>query len=655
MSSQNININNNDKNENVESFKENIENNNSNLKETINNDKDKSIDNNINKNKSSNINEIKSDDINISVLNKNDIENNIQNNSINLSQIRNPIYEQLIEFGYNPIYSKRIIQYFHPRDVEEALDYLSINQGVINHRFIKDRNINNITCYVCGEKKEIHLDYNPENLLGEINISNIKSNSINNINNDEINIKNSINLEVIKNDDISEIKEQKKCEICSESFIPKNENTLKQCGHSYCNSCWYDFLSAQIQENKLPSIKCLNYECQEKLTDEFIINLLKNNNDLIEKYKKYKYELEIINNPNKKICPFPNCDSYLELKDPRIKEVTCLNNHTFCFLCLRKPHGKIPCNENLDTSMIEFAKNNFVKRCPKCGIITEKSSGCNHITCSKCRFQWCWLCNGEYTYDHYIIGKCKGFQFFKPSDENEIQLAFEGKIELRESQRQEDYQYDEYTDNNNLHERHLPRLRRFHINMNENEYIERYNCLGTFIILFLYIMIGHGFYSLISMKNEFMINNLVIILVCISYFFLEVANFFPMIFFNLIMLIPYLTTQGFYRFIYYCTKIGRYTNLTKIFYQCLLIILNIFFGGFFHMQFIRYKIYLYNKFEKTIFVLISCIFEVIFFPLQLFTNQLVILKLLIFDHSNVLTEMDKVFEKGIGFSFINNE
>jgi len=30
---------------------------------------------------------------------------------------------------------------------------------------------------------------------------------------------------------------------------------------------------------------------------------------------------------------------------------------------------------------------------PACsGIRTVKSSGCNHMTCSKCKASWCWLC-----------------------------------------------------------------------------------------------------------------------------------------------------------------------------------------------------------------------------------------------------------------------
>ena len=119
----------------------------------------------------------------------------------------------------------------------------------------------------------------------------------------------------------------------------------------------------------------------------------------------------------------------MELKDIQVKDVKCENNHEFCFLCLQKPHGKIKCKENLDNSMINFAQNNFIKKCPNCKIITEKNGGCNHIICSKCNYyQWCWLCNEEYNKFHFKEGKCKGLQYFKINDEYEIKLAFEGNI-----------------------------------------------------------------------------------------------------------------------------------------------------------------------------------------------------------------------------------
>ncbi|XP_078375582.1 E3 ubiquitin-protein ligase parkin-like [Oculina patagonica] len=32
------------------------------------------------------------------------------------------------------------------------------------------------------------------------------------------------------------------------------------------------------------------------------------------------------------------------------------------------------------------------KRCPGCRTNTEKSGGCNHMTCPRCKFEWCWIC-----------------------------------------------------------------------------------------------------------------------------------------------------------------------------------------------------------------------------------------------------------------------
>ena len=632
---------------NIEKIEENIKSNedmkieNNNSLGEFNFNNENNFENNNNE-KSSNIynNNSKIDNSYIIGDNKiNNIRNNFQNESLNLSQsINNPILIQLIDFGYDPIYSKRIIQYYHPLNVEEALEYLNFNQGIIQHRFIKDRNINNINCYVCGERKEIHLDYNHENEKEDNNF--FHGSDINNID-----IKKSYIFESIEINNIElNFNHQKICEICSETFIPSDENTVKECGHSYCNSCWYDYFSAQIQENKLTSIKCLNYECQEKLNDEFIIHLLNNNNELIKKYKKYKLEYEILNNPNKKNCPFPNCDSYLELKDQQNKYVTCLNNHTFCFLCLQKPHGKLGCNQKLDNSMVEFEKNNFVKKCPNCNIITEKSSGCNHMTCTKCKYQWCWLCNGKYTTEHYLEGKCRGYQFFKPKDENEIRLALEGKINLRDSQRQIDINYDVETG------RHL--RRRIYM----DRQIRRYGCGQTSLIFIMYLIIGHSFYSLISMPNNYMRNSITIILICASYFFLEISNFFPMIYFNIIMLLPYLISHGFYGFIHYCRYFYDYSKQTKLYYTILLLVLNIFFGGFFHMLSILYNFTRRpKKYVQIIFFFISIMFEIIYFQIQLISNLIILLILLIKRPSRMIRKLSDMVENITGIQFIRDE
>ena len=604
--------------------------------------KNLSYNDNTNNNRIFNIN-AKSDE-----FNESDIKSSILKNDENYSKILDT------SINNNPILNQ-LIQYFHPQDIEEALDYYSKIQGIIQHRFIQDRNINKNICYVCGEKKEMHLSFNALNNSEDIksieSLSNINNNndkkiiaiSFNQMDNNDID--NNKKIKKIIKEDIDkdlDLTNQNICQICSETFISTKENTVPECGHSYCKSCWYDFLSVQIQENKLSFIKCLDYECKEKLSDEFIINLLNNNKELISIYKRYKLELEIINNPNKKLCPYPNCNSYLELKDEKNKNVTCLNNHTFCFFCLKKPHGKLACDARFDSEIIEFTKNNFVKICPNCGIITEKSSGCNHITCSKCNYQWCWLCNGKYIEGHYNEGKCKGFQFFKPKDEYDIKLAFEGKIELRESQRQ--FNLNEYE--NRIRYEYMPNDRR----IRGNENIQNIWCVGKFGLFTFYIFFFHIFFLLLSMTERFMRNCLVIYFVCMGYLLLEIANFFTMIYLNIIMLIPYLISQGFNNFIYFCSIFYDYTNLTEIFFKFLLLILNIFFGGFFCVLYAR-RIYFTseNKFVTAISILIAFIYLIIFFYIQFIINLIMFLLLLIFGGlSNVIDKLNYIVEESTG-------
>jgi len=585
-----------------------------------------------------------------------------ENNDISLNQsvANNSIFNQLIEFGYDSLFSKRIIQYFHPQNIEEALDYLSKENKIIQHHFIQKRNKNDNKCYVCGEQKEIHLGFFPE----DINSNSVSIIIKNKNNNNDIENNDVLNINYKRNKENILVEKNSICQICSENFISFNENTVKKCGHSFCNSCWYDFLSIKIKENKIVSIKCLDYECQEKLSDKFIINLLNNDYELIKKFKRFKSELEILNDPNKKLCPFPECDSYLELKDIKNKNVTCLNNHTFCFLCLQKPHGKLPCNGNLDISMIEFGKKHFVKKCPKCSIITEKTSGCNHIICSKCNYEWCWLCNGKYINGHYNEGKCKGYQFFKPQDEYDIKLAFEGKIQLNESQIQHDL-------NNFVNENNINIVIRIN-NMDDRimEFYQGISCRKKFLVLFLYIIFGHLLYSIGNIPNRYMErfdNNLMGnvkyflngFLIIISYFWLQIIFLFFMIFYNIIMLLPYLIIGHFSEFIYHSYHITRNNKFAIFFYNFIIFILFTFFGGILIIQYIKESIIghygegISFKIREIIHILIAFVYLIIYFPLQVFINLINLLLFIIYNGSSFIDIINNNFEEAFGVRFYN--
>ena len=454
--------------------------------------------------------------------------NSIQSDEISYSIINNPIMNVLIEFGYDYKFSKKLISYLNPRSVEQAIEYLSVENGIIQHFFIEDLNNEN-KCKICEKTREDHLineinslsfgsneynsidkrnnsinlNINPQELRNnsfqpkshtiesrnnsfqpkshtiesrnnlfqpkshtiESRNNSIKSNTIelrNNSNriNEEIysiNYSNSKNNNSISKSDnyisksisMKEIsislgeKENRICPICDEKYLKSNHTQLNNCLHTFCKTCWFTYIKNSIIEKKQIKIKCMDHLCNEILSETFIYTIIKDDKNLILKYNENKLREEILNNPNKKFCPYPNCNSYAKRKDKNEKNVKCENGHSFCFYCLNKPHKKEECKRELDDKMEAYAKKKFIKKCPNCGCWTEKIEGCNHITCIECNYQWCWLCNNKYTIDHYSIGKCKGFQFFKPKNEEEIQLAFEGKIQLREDERMDFFFIDD--------------------------------------------------------------------------------------------------------------------------------------------------------------------------------------------------------------------
>jgi hypothetical protein len=57
-------------------------------------------------------------------------------------------------------------------------------------------------------------------------------------------------------------------------------------------------------------------------------------------------------------------------------------------------------NKNKETSLKNISR--IIKSVrPKCSVPIEKTGGCNHMTCSKCYYEFCWLCSAEYSFAHF--------------------------------------------------------------------------------------------------------------------------------------------------------------------------------------------------------------------------------------------------------------
>mmetsp|Transcript_29140 Transcript_29140/g.21678 ORF Transcript_29140/g.21678 Transcript_29140/m.21678 type:complete len:109 (-) Transcript_29140:373-699(-) len=97
----------------------------------------------------------------------------------------------------------------------------------------------------------------------------------------------------------------------------------------------------------------------------------------------------------------PNCPGYY-LKSSKKLKVWCSQCHTpLCGMCGEQFHAK-SCKELYQKKLKAWTKGqDNVSSCPKCDTVVEKVSGCNHMTCYFCGYQWCWLCGSTYTSGHF--------------------------------------------------------------------------------------------------------------------------------------------------------------------------------------------------------------------------------------------------------------
>ena len=317
----------------------------------------------------------------------------------------------ILEMGYDPKLAKKVYVLLMPVDINEALDFLTKEDGVYHHEFIK-RNGRKDECFVCGEPGKNHINYR-ESLLEFIRNSFGNSKNQKNDNIDDVisgNIIENSNEDKKNNDEII------CCNLCFEEMT--EEETLKNsiyCGHVFCSDCYLNYFENKIKSNSVGKITCMQHKCPYSFEEEFIISHLKGDIDLINKYKKFKLKSDLINDPNVKFCPIRDCESYAR-KEGDNKYVTCLEGHKFCFECSKPWHGKKKCQDEIDKDFKKWKKNKIVKKCPQCKMWTEKNLGCNHMTCAECKYQWCWLCGGEYSPGHFDLGgPCSGLQFSSSS------------------------------------------------------------------------------------------------------------------------------------------------------------------------------------------------------------------------------------------------
>ncbi|KAH9852190.1 hypothetical protein C2E23DRAFT_731379 [Lenzites betulinus] len=99
-----------------------------------------------------------------------------------------------------------------------------------------------------------------------------------------------------------------------------------------------------------------------------------------------------------KYCPTADCATVYRagVADSVLRCPTCLAR--ICAFCHVEAHEGLGCAEYKDqaaggdASFQRWREAHDVRPCPGCGTGLEKSGGCNHMCCTRCRAHICWVC-----------------------------------------------------------------------------------------------------------------------------------------------------------------------------------------------------------------------------------------------------------------------
>lgn len=230
------------------------------------------------------------------------------------------------------------------------------------------------------------------------------------------------------------------CEICCE-----DDNNLQtfamKCGHRYCVDCYQHYLTQKIrEEGEAARIQCPSDGCH-RILDARSLDLLVAH-DLQHRYRQLLNRTYVEDSSTLKWCPAPDCENAINCGikkkelDRVVPTVACSCGHRFCFGCILNDHQPAPCElvkrwlkKCADDSETANWISANTKECPKCNSTIEKNGGCNHMTCRKCKYEFCWMCMGLWSEHGTSWYNCNRFEEKSGTDARDAQAKSRVSLE----------------------------------------------------------------------------------------------------------------------------------------------------------------------------------------------------------------------------------
>ncbi|KAI0630045.1 RING-5 domain-containing protein [Trametes polyzona] len=203
------------------------------------------------------------------------------------------------------------------------------------------------------------------------------------------------------------------CPICFDDT--QTEFLALLCDHKFCATCWKEYIVSKVRTEAECMITCMGEGCNIAAPDPFVEKALGDDRGTWSRYQELLVRQFVSCIPHLKFCPYPSCTYTVSCPAAATKSslsqivpiVSCGadSTHVFCFGCpIDADHRPVVCAVARmwlkkcqdDSETANWIKSN-TKECSKCQSTIEKNGGCNHMTCKKCKYEFCWVCMGPWS------------------------------------------------------------------------------------------------------------------------------------------------------------------------------------------------------------------------------------------------------------------
>ena len=185
--------------------------------------------------------------------------------------------------------------------------------------------------------------------------------------------------------------------------------------HAFCSHCWNGYLSSKVLDGAVISLRCphANPSPCSRVLDAVEVKERLSTPAMREQYDRLAALARVAQDPTVRWCPTPNCETVLRGGSSSQPHLACTKCHAeLCFKCSERWHPGVSCADASAASLSHLlaaappgadstSHPDEIKRCPNCSMGIIRASGCNFLRCSRCGFEFCWICLSEYTEAHF--------------------------------------------------------------------------------------------------------------------------------------------------------------------------------------------------------------------------------------------------------------